>query len=170
MDSRIVIPEVCFSAWTKWSNRNKLPNVAKSGVYLIATFAEEPPDGPADPREKGVVYIGESASGRIQQRLRAFGRAAFQGKGKNRGGRRYQHLFGTDSSTVYVSTLSGPDLVRALLGLATCSLLDISQNNFKGEVNEVLDEANDLAVKYIERKLLLLHFLAHEHRPACNTD
>ena len=71
---------------------------------------------------------------------------------------------------MYVSILSGPDLVRALLGFAACSLLDISESNFKGEVDEVLNEANDLIVKYMERKLLLLYFLAHEHRPACNTD
>lgn len=170
MDMQMVVPQVCFSEWAKWSSRNRVPNVGKTGVYLIARFEEKPSDVPADPCEKGVVYIGESASGRIQQRLRAFGRAAFQGKGKNRGGRRSQQLFGTDSSMVYVSTLSGPDLVRALLGFATCSLLGISQNNFKGEVNEVLDEANDLIVKYIERKLLLLYFLVYEHRPACNTD
>ena len=170
MGTRMVTPQVGFSEWARWSSRNRLPNVGKSGVYLVARFEEEPSGGPADPYEKGVVYIGESARGMIQQRLRAFGGAAFQDKGRNRGGRRYRQMFGTDSSTVYVSTLSGPDLVSALLEFATCSLLGISKSNFKGEMDEVLDEANDLVVKYMERKLMLLYFLAHEHRPACNTD
>ena len=170
MGTRMVTPQVGFSEWARWSSRNRLPNVGKSGVYLVARFEEEPSGGPADPYEKGVVYIGESARGMIQQRLGAFGRAAFQGKGTNRGGKRYQQLFGGDPSIVYVSTLSGPDLVLALLGFATCSLLDVSERNFKGEVDEILDEVNDLVVKYMERKLLLLYSFAHGHRPACNTD
>ena len=163
--------DVCFTPWVSWVNRNSLPDKGKPGVYLIARFEQQPPLEPADPFEKRIVYIGESSGGRFQSRWRSFERSAFKNKGRHRGGKRYKERFGGDSSILYVSTLSDEGLVKAFLGLATCALLDINASSAKVDItDELLREIDDLLVKYMERRLILLYSVAHGHRPACNVD
>jgi len=163
--------DVCFTPWVSWANRNSLPDKDKPGVYLIGRFKLQPPPGLTDPFEESIVYIGESSGGRFQSRWRSFERSAFKAKGRHRGGKRYKERFGGDSSVLYVSTLSDEGLVKAFLGLDTCSLLDINADGAKVRItDEVLREIDDLLIKYIERRLILLYSLAHGHRPACNAD
>jgi len=72
---------------------------------------------------------------------------------------------------LYVSTLSDEGLVGAFLKLNRCQLLDINASDAKVPIaNELLSEIDDLLIKYIERRLILLYSLTHGHRPACNAD
>lgn len=163
--------DVCFTPWVSWANRNSLPDKGKPGVYLIGRFEKQPPLGPADPFVESVVYIGESSGGRFQSRWRSFERSAFKGKGRHRGGKRYKERFGGDSSVLYVSTLSDEGLLKAFLGLDTCSLLDINASGARVRITgAALREIDDLLIKYMERRLILLYSLAHGRRPACNAD
>ena len=162
---------ISFTPWASWAHRNSLDDKDRSGVYLIGRFEQPPPAGPADPLEKNIVYIGESAEGRFQSRWRAFARSAFGVGGKHRGGRRYREKFGGDSSVLYVSALSCEGLMKALLGIDTCSLLDIDADHAKlGMKEEALPEINSPLAKYMERRLILLYSLAHGHMPPCNGD
>ncbi len=166
-----MIQEISFSPWANWASRNNLPDKDKPGVYLIARFEQKSPSGPADPFEKSIVYIGESSGGRFQSRWRSFERSAFKDKGKHRGGKRYKEQFGGDSSVLYISTLSGDGLVKTFLGLETCPFLDINASSAKVDMTDkLLSEIDDLLVKYMERRLILLYSLAHGHRPVCNAD
>jgi len=162
--------EICFSPWAKWASRNNLTNEDDSGVYLIARFDQEPHSGPGSPFEKSIVYIGESSGGRLRGRWRSFERSAFKSKGRHRGGKRYRELFGGTSSVLYVSVLSGKGLIKAFLGFERCPFLDISCSSAKAETDNLLHEIDDLLMKYVERRLILLYSLAHGHRPACNAD
>jgi len=140
-------------------------------VYLIARFEQGPSPGSADPLEKNIVYIGQSSAGRFQGRCRAFENAAFRNKGKNRAGKRYRQLFDGNSSPLYVSVLSGKGLVKAFLGLEVCPLLDINGSSAKVDITDkLLGEIDDLLIKYMERRLILLYSLAHGYRPVCNVD
>ena len=163
--------DVCFTPWVSWVSRYSLPDKGKPGVYLIGRFEQQPPPGPADPFEERIVYIGESSGGRFQSRWRSFERSAFKDKGRHRGGKRYKEKFGGDLSVLYVSTLSDEGLVKAFLGLEKCALLDIRASGAKVDItDELLREIDDLLVKYMERRLILLYSLAQGRRPACNAD
>jgi len=160
----------CFAPWVRWADKSRLPDKSKSGVYIIGRFENKPPLGPADPLDKGVVYVGESSTGRLQSRWRSFERSVGS-KGKHRGGKRYKEMFGEDLSVAYISTLSDDRLVKAFLRLDSCAFLDISASDAKVDgTDELLWEIDDLLIKYIERRLILLHSLANGRRPACNVD
>jgi len=61
--------------------------------------------------------------------------------------------------------------MKVFLGLDTCSLLDINASGAKVRItDEALREIDDLLIKYMERRLILLYSLAHGRRPACNAD
>ena len=162
---------ICFTRWASWANRNSLTDKDKSGVYLVATFEDRLPAGPADPLEESIVYIGESSEGRFQSRWRAFARSASGVSTRHRGGRRYREKFGGDLSVLYVSTLSSEGLMKGLVGLDTCPLLGIDPGHAKpGITDESLPEINSPLIKYIERRLILLYALTHGHIPPCNGD
>ena len=163
-----------FSSWIRWDVRNSIPNIGKPGVYLIGRFTQAPPSGPANPLEINVVYIGESTDGRFRYRWRSFDRAAFKGKKAHRGGVEYQQKFGGDSSVLYVSILPEDEIAEGLLGIEKCSFIDnitdIVEVNNAVELNVLLGGIDDLLIKYLERRLILLYSITHGNRPACNTD
>lgn len=166
--------DISFSPWISWNNRNSLPGKNKSGVYLIGRFMLPPISGPADPFDEHVVYIGESASGRFQGRWRSFGRAAFEGKGRHGGGIRYRQKFGGDYSVVYVSILLDEEIVKEFLEPGKYSFIDNITSAVKVtdaiELDVLLHEIDDLLIKYVERRLILLYSIAHGNRPPCNAD
>lgn len=169
--------EICFSSWVSWISRNSLAGKGmedQGGVYLFARFQHQPSPGSADPLEKSVICIGQSSKGEGGFKSRW---DAFEGAVKNRTGkyraRIYVELFGTDLSHLYVSTLPCQELQKAFLELAPCSLLDIYVSNAKVTITgnlELLNEVNDLLIKYMERKLILLYALHHGYRPVLNVD
>ena len=167
--------DVCFTPWVSWASRNSVLDKGKSGVYLIGRLEKHAPPGPADPFDENVVYIGESSGERFQRRWGSFERSAFEAKGRHRGGTRYKERFGGDSSVLYVSTLSDKGLLKAVLGLDTCSLLDVNADNPRSCItdeapDDMLVEIDSLLIKYMERRLILLYSLANRRRPACNAD
>ena len=160
------LPKETFRPWVRWVNRLSQPDKDKSGVYLISRFEQKPPDGPANPCDQNVVYIGESSRDRFKGRWRSFHRAAFGVNGKHRGGKKYREQFGGDSSVLYVATLSSEVLLRVLLGFATCDWFNITSSNTK--VGQNLAGIEELLIKYMERNLILLYSLEHGTRPICN--
>jgi len=166
--------DISFSPWTSWKDRNSLPKKNEAGVYLIGRFTEQPPSGPRAPLDEHVVYIGESAGGRFRSRWRSFGRTAFEGKGRHRGGIRYRQKFGGNSSEVYVSILPENEMLKAFLGFGKCSFIDNIPSGVKVtapiEFDALLDEIDDLLIKYVERRLILLYAIVHGNRPPCNAD
>jgi hypothetical protein len=59
--------------------------------------------------------------------------------------------------------------MKALLGLDTCSLLDVDAGHVKlGMTDESFPEIDSPLIKYMERRLILLYSLAHGHAPPCN--
>jgi len=160
--------------WISWDHRNSLPGKDKPGVYLIGRFALPPISGPADPFDEHVIYIGESAGGRFQGRWRSFERSAFKGKGKHRGGKRYKQKFGGDSSVLYVSILPDEEIVKGFLEPGKCLFIDSITSDVKLtdaiELDVLLHEIDDLLIKYVERRLILLYSIAHGNRPPCNAD
>ena len=167
--------DVCFTPWVSWANRNSVLDKGKSGVYLIGRFEKQAAPGPADPFDERVVYIGESSGERFQRRWDSFERSAFGAKARHRGGMRYKERFAGDSSVLYVSTLSDKDLLKAFLGLDSCSLLDINANHPRScitdeAIDDTLVEIDSLLIKYMERRLILLYAVANRRRPVCNAD
>ncbi len=163
--------EICFSPWASWASRTSLPDKDKTGLYLLARFEEKLSLGPANYLEKSIVYIGQTSKQAFKKRLRAFGNAAFENKGKNRAGKRYKEQFGGDSSLLYISTLPEEELMKAFLSSRTYPSLGIDKSHINVDITaEFLSEIDDLLVKYLERKLILLYSLAHGQRPACNQD
>jgi hypothetical protein len=146
----------------------------KSGIYLIGRFTQPPPSGTADPFDNSVVYIGESSRERFRGRWRSFERAAFKGTGKHRGGKRYKEKFGGDSSVLYISILTDEGIIKAFLGLEKYSFIEHITDDIKVtdtvELDVLLHEIDDLLIKYVERRLILLYSLIHGNRPACNAD
>ncbi len=165
--------EIRFSPWVNWVNRNSCAGKGKKdigGVYLFARFEHEPPPAPADPLEKSVVYIGQSSRRTFKSRWNPFDRALKNPRKAKGRAKRYIDLFGPDPSPPYVATLPVQELVRAFLKIGcSCSLLDLDASG--AEVgNDFLDEIDDLLVKYMERRLILLCAAQHGHRPVLNKD
>ena len=160
-----------FTPWVAWVDRNKQPESDKPGVYLIGRFKEQPPAGPANPLDKRVIYIGESAAGRQKGRWRSFARTAFKNTGKHGGGKKFKELFGDDSSMVYVSFITDEDLIREMWKKRANSTLGLDKSQWKATVtNDIFIEIAELVIKYEERRLILQYALLHGHRPLCNAD
>ena len=166
--------EICFSPWVNWVNRNSLAGKGKEdkgGVYLFARFEQEPPHGPADTLEKSVIWVGQSSKRTFKSRWDPFGRVAFKEMTRKGRAKRYGELFGGDQSHLYVSTLPVQELLKAFLKIRPCSLLDIDAGNAEVDVTDkFLPEIDDLLIKYMERRLILLYALHHGHRPVLNVD
>jgi len=166
--------EIRFSPWVSWVNRNNLAGKGKAdmgGVYLFARFEHEPTLALADPLEKSIVYIGQSSRRTFKSRWDPFERYLKANKGKGRA-KRYRELFGGDLSHLYVSTLPFTELLRAFLKLAPCSFLDINCSSAEVVVTDKFEFTNvdDLLIKYVERRLILLYALHHGYRPILNID
>ena len=166
--------EISFSPWISWFNRNNLAGKGKAdvgGVYLFARFEYEPPSGPVEPSEKRIVYIGQSSRQTFKGRWDPLERYLKANKGKGRA-KRYGDLFGDDLSHLYVSTLPYADLLRAFLKIAPCSFLDINCGNIATVMTDEFKfiDVDDLLIKYVERRLILLYALRHGYRPVLNID
>ena len=163
---------ISFAPWVSWTSRSSLPGIDRPSVYIIGRFGQPPPSGAANPFDKNVVYIGESSEGRLRGRWRSFELAAFRGTGKHRGGKRYNQAFGGDSSVLYVSILPDKEIVKVFLRFGRCSFIDDVTASIKvtaaSELEDLLWDIDDLLVKYVERRLILLYSIVHGNRPACN--
>ena len=118
-----------------------VPDAEFPGVYLLAQFADTPPDC-VDCTCKNVVYIGESCDQSIGKRLYQFNRSAFQSKDGHSAGWTYGTKLGDDGRTLFVSAFP----VRIVEQVA-CSAF----------------------VRFAERKLIWEYVRMWGALPVCNT-
>lgn len=93
-----------FSQWTRWENRNNLPEISFPGLYIIA-HRQRGSRLMANPQSKRVIYIGQTCGQTLLRRLRQFNRSATDGRRSHAGGRSYFGEFGGVQSEMYVAVL-----------------------------------------------------------------
>ena len=91
VNGNIHVPDVIFSNWAPWDNRNDIEAARNSGIYVLAHYAN-PPGGAADPVAQEVVYIGETHKQTLRTRLQAFNRSATDGRPSHAGGVTYNAI------------------------------------------------------------------------------
>jgi len=166
---------ISFSPWVSWAQRNGL--ALGSGVYLWARFEEYPPLGPANPLHQGIIYVGQCRTKfknrweLVDDGLRNPAKMA-QFPKKYPRAKRYMEQFGQDTSRLYVATLPVQELHHAFQNPGTYALLDIDMTSAgKGVLVGPFPNPNDdLLVKYMERRLILLYAVQHGHRPVINVE
>jgi len=134
------MPKIVFSKWFQWSERTKIENIAYPGVYILAKF-KEIPIGNADPKDKHIVYIGETCDNTLKGRWYQFNRSAFQSKDGHSGGWTYNDTFKDIGKDLFVAALPIPDLPESL---------------------------RHLFIRYVERKLILEFALEYGSQPKLN--
>ncbi|MCP4373702.1 MAG: hypothetical protein GY797_37220 [Deltaproteobacteria bacterium] len=133
-------PEIEFSKWTKWKNREALKGIRHPGVYLLAHF-DVAPDKPANPTTKQIIYIGETCNQNLRKRWYQFNRSAFEGKIGHSGGSTYRQVFDNLDKNLYVAAFS---------------------------VDQLDEELQPFFIRYVERKLIWDFVLQHNAAPVCN--
>lgn len=96
-------PGIAFSQWNRWKERSSLDNVDLPGVYLLAHF-QTAPDGPADPTDKQIIYIG-ATDRPLTERWRDFDRVISGKTDNHSGAKTYRKLFGHRIDDLYVAAL-----------------------------------------------------------------
>ncbi|MBA7612805.1 hypothetical protein ES703_20045 [subsurface metagenome] len=96
-----------FSNWVLWKCRNRVSNVDRIGVYILAKFEtnEELPRR-VDPLDQHIVYIGQTNIGRtttLKRRLSYFDKEAFGNGAAHSGASTYKTHYGTVQDDLYVS-------------------------------------------------------------------
>lgn len=174
------IPEIEFSDWYYWSNRDSILHRHLPGVYAIALFKNSlPPDGPADPLTKSVIYIGE-ASKSLRIRWGAFDKAAFNLNAQSKRARKYREI-GIFSSrdVIYVTAMSSSPLqwgdwdAERLARDSDAPAKDVKAFLRHIEANVPAKEKGPLNkawVKYVERKLLFEFVHKWRFLPLCNRE
>jgi len=140
------LPEVTFSKWYRWSDRNSIEGSKNPGVYLLAKFERSPPSsGPANPLQDEIVYIGETCAS-LRRRWCQFNNSAFRnGKGHS-GGYTYRRKMQDKGENLFVAAFPvSADVTPQAL-----------QFSF---------------IRFLERKLILDFVIYHENKlPSCNTE
>ena len=132
-------PRVVFSKWVNWSKRDNLERINSPGMYLLAKFTN-PPTGRADPKDKDIIYIGETC-GSLAGRWRQFGRSAKGGVKGHTGGQSYFEKFKGELTQLYVAAFP--------------------VNEFEGDNREKF-------IRYVERKLIWEFVKEHGKAPVLN--
>ncbi|MBL4698604.1 MAG: hypothetical protein JKX70_07210 [Phycisphaerales bacterium] len=132
-----------IQGWVRWFDRDGLDGIDCPGVYLIARFESGPPES-VNPSDKHVVYIGETCR-TLRERLRAFNRAAHDGKSKHSGGRRFHQVFGDDAM----------ESTSDMLFVAVIAV-------------EQAEPHSSAYIRYTERRLILEFVTANDRLPVCN--
>lgn len=103
MPKKIIIPEIKFSKWIHWNQReSKIENIDYPGVYMLAKFRGAP-QGLGKPTNASIIYFGESADRNLQVRWNEFNNSAFKGKSGHGGGFNYRKEHGDTGRKLYVS-------------------------------------------------------------------
>lgn len=80
--------EVGFSDWHPWSERAKLPDNDKPGVYFIARSKKKPDNHRVN--NDFIIYIGETTGQTLADRLRQFNTSAFSERAGHSGGNTFR--------------------------------------------------------------------------------
>ncbi|WP_146142942.1 hypothetical protein [Halomonas sp. ND22Bw] len=81
-----------FSQWVKFTHYKELDGLSFPGVYALAHFSS-PPEKDSSIHASHTIYIGETTSQKLSNRLYQFGRSAFQKKNGHSGGHTYSRVF-----------------------------------------------------------------------------
>lgn len=139
--ARDAVPEVRFSPWLAWSQREKFGRGKHPGVYALGVF-DGPPPAVTDVLDESVVYLGETCNNSLLGRLYQFERSAFQARDGHSGGWTYRSRFGDKGERLYVSMFPVPQLPEPY---------------------------RSAFIRHVERDLLWKYVMQWGHRPACNS-
>lgn len=101
MKRQIKIPNVRFSGWVRWNERESIKNIDYQGIYLLAKFRNAP-KGPARALDQNVIYFGET-SRKLRERWREFNNTAFKGKFGHSGGRSYREIYRDQGTNLFIA-------------------------------------------------------------------
>jgi hypothetical protein len=132
---------VRFTEWVKWQNREEIGNISSPGVYILGNF-KRLPNGPANPVDENVIYIGETCDNTLKARWNQFHRSAFLFKEGHSGGIAYRNTIGDNGENLYVAAFA---------------------------VLELPQDTKPLFIRFAERKLILEFALKNGKRPLCNS-
>jgi hypothetical protein len=96
----INFPEIKFSNWTKWEDKNKLKDINEIGVYLIGKFEDLPES--VNLKDLNIIYIGETCNS-LKARLNQFNNSGIKGKNGHSGGHSYYDKYKGETKNLYVS-------------------------------------------------------------------
>jgi len=131
-------PEIKFSKWTKWEERNNLDGINEVGVYLLAKFESEPTE--INLKDINIIYIGETCNS-LKIRLNQFNSSGIKGKDGHSGGHTYNTKYHGETKNLYVSIFP---------------------------IKELEGFLKKLYVRYIERKILVEHLAEHGNNSLLN--
>ena len=99
--------DIQFSHWYEWEKRESFQDGHLPGVYVIASFDDVAvPDGPGDPLDPHVIYIGE-ASRTLRQRWKDFEDAAFDPTSTTRRAKKYRIIFsGLNKNSLFTAAMT----------------------------------------------------------------
>ena len=133
--------EIGFSPWVNWESRTEVIGRKQPGVYFIARSKKEPEDFRVN--NGSIIYIGETTSQTLGDRLRQFNTSAFNMKPGHSGGNTFRATMSHDTDA-------------SMLWVSACPV----------EMGEVYTSAY---IKYLERRLIWEYVCTYGCLPPCNT-
>ena len=133
------LPDIVFTKWFRWSERNSIENSDLPGVYILAKFRSVP-RGRANMKDEKIIYFGETCRP-LKTRWNDFNRSAFQSKFGHSGGSTYKEIFNDMGKNLYVAALP---------------------------IQELLGDLRPFFIRFVERKLIFDYALKHVKTPRLN--
>lgn len=133
------LPEIEFSHWYLWKERNNIKNSKEPGVYMLAKLVTVP-SGNANSLDNNIIYFGETCRS-LKGRWDQFDRSAFQSRPGHSGGRNYRKIYGDIGQYLYVAAMP----------------VTIANKTLRSSF-----------IRFLERKLILDFVVKHNRRPRCN--
>lgn len=133
--------EVGFSPWVNWESRAEVVGRKQPGVYFIARSEKEPEDFRVN--NDSIIYIGETTSQTLGDRLRQFNTSAFNVKPGHSGGNTFRETMSHDT-------------IASMLWVSACPV----------DMGEVYTSTY---IKYLERRLIWEYVCTYGCLPPCNS-
>lgn len=134
-------PQVQFSCWVRWVDRDGLGGKESAGVYALACFDGDPPST-TDILDERTVYLGETCDNSLAGRLWQFHRSAFLQKDGHSGGWSFGSRCAGQGEVLYVSVFP---------------------------VSALTEPHRSAFIRHTEQRLLWEFVLRWERRPICNS-
>ena len=174
------LPVIQFSHWYEWDKRESFQDGHLPGVYVIASFdGVAVPDGPGDPLDSHVIYIGE-ASRTLHQRWKAFEDSAFDPTTKGRRAKKYRIIFsGLNKDSLFTAAMTSSHV--QWIGLTAEDIaqrlgIPLAEAQRKFRQFETRTSAKDKGVKnkawvkLVERLLLFRYIHRWDKLPVGNSE
>ena len=135
------LPEIKFSSWYEWNDREHIPNMDKWWVYIIAKFDVLPDGENANYIDENIIYMWETCGQTLRKRLIQFNNSAFLSKDGHSGWWSYNSAYWDIGDNLYV---------------AICPVFDLPEYFIP------------LYIRYIERKIMLDYAIKHNKATKLN--